>query len=160
MPQPGERPSANCSVSLDLSSLIPKQKTACSHGTAAASWQQPSTSSEWSLAGLLQALLPRVEPKCLHACVCAQSLSRVQPCVTPWTVAHQAPLSVGILQARIVEWVAIPPSGDLPDPGIEPKSPALQEDSMSEPPGNPGSGRFPGEGNGNPPQYPCLEREQ
>ena len=39
--------------------------------------------------------------------------------VTLWTVARQAPLSMGILQARIPEWVACPPSGDLPDPGIE-----------------------------------------
>ena len=29
---------------------------------------------------------------------------------TPWTVAHQAPLSIGILQARILEWVAMPSS--------------------------------------------------
>ena len=36
----------------------------------------------------------------------------------------------GILQARIVEWVAISLSGDLPDPGIKPKSPALQVDSL------------------------------
>ena len=44
----------------------------------------------------------------------------------------------GILQAGILEWVAIPFSGDLPDPGIEPKSPALQVDSLpSEPPGKP-----------------------
>ena len=44
----------------------------------------------------------------------------------------------GILQARIREWVAIPSPGDLPDPGIEPKSPALQADSLpSEPPGKP-----------------------
>ena len=44
----------------------------------------------------------------------------------------------GILQARILGWVAIPFSGDLPDPGIEPKSPALQEDSLpSEPPEKP-----------------------
>ena len=42
--------------------------------------------------------------------------------MTLWIVAHQAPLSVGILQARILEWVAIPPPGDLPDPGIEPAS--------------------------------------
>ena len=42
----------------------------------------------------------------------------------------------GIRQARILEWVAIPSSGDLPDPWIEPESPALQEDSLpSEPPG-------------------------
>ena len=37
----------------------------------------------------------------------AQSLSRVRLFVTPWTVACQAPLSMGILQARILEWVAI-----------------------------------------------------
>ena len=37
-------------------------------------------------------------------CGCAQSLSHVQLFVTPWTVAHQAPLSMGILQARILEW--------------------------------------------------------
>ena len=36
----------------------------------------------------------------------------------------------GILQARILEWVAFPFSGDLPNPGIEPRSPALQADSL------------------------------
>ena len=42
---------------------------------------------------------------------------------------------MGILQARILEWVAIPFSGDLPDPGIEPRSPPLQVDSLRpEPP--------------------------
>ena len=44
----------------------------------------------------------------------------------------------GILQARILEWVAIPPPGDLPNPGIAPRSPALQADSFpSEPPRKP-----------------------
>ena len=43
----------------------------------------------------------------------------------------------GILQARILEWVAFPFSGDLPNPGIEPRSPALQADSLpAEPQGN------------------------
>ena len=42
----------------------------------------------------------------------------------------------GILQARTLEWVAIPFSSDLPNPGIEPRSPALQEASLpAEPPG-------------------------
>ena len=45
---------------------------------------------------------------------------------------------MGIPQARIVEWVARPSPGDLPDPGIEPRSPALQTVSLPEPAGKPG----------------------
>ena len=42
---------------------------------------------------------------------------------------------MGILQARMLEWVACPPPWDLPNPGIEPRPPALQADSLlSEPP--------------------------
>ena len=45
---------------------------------------------------------------------------------------------LGIFQARMLEWFAIPSPGDLPDPGMEPRSPALQADSLpSEPPGKP-----------------------
>ena len=48
----------------------------------------------------------------------------------------------GILQARILDWVTIPSPGDLPNPGIEPPSPAFQADSLpSEPPGSPGNNR-------------------
>ena len=43
-------------------------------------------------------------------CVRVWSLSCVRLLATPWTVAHQAPLSMGILQARILEWVAMPSS--------------------------------------------------
>ena len=51
--------------------------------------------------------------------------------VTPWTVAHQASLSRGILQARILEWEKPFPSlGDLPDPGIKPTSLHWQADSL------------------------------
>ena len=57
--------------------------------------------------------------------------------VIPWAIARQTPLH-GILQARILEWVAIPFSRHLPDSGIKPRSPALQADSLpSEPPGKP-----------------------
>ena len=57
---------------------------------------------------------------------------------TPWTVAHQAPLSTGILQARILEWVAMPSSRDLPNRGIKPRSLTLQADSLpGEPQGKP-----------------------
>ena len=44
----------------------------------------------------------------LYVLCCAQSLSHVQLFANPWTIACQAPLSVGILLARILEWVAIP----------------------------------------------------
>ena len=44
-----------------------------------------------------------------HVCVVSR-FSRVQLFVTPWTVTHQAPLTMGILQARILEWVAMPSS--------------------------------------------------
>ena len=58
--------------------------------------------------------------------------------MTWWTVARQAPLSMGMLQARILEWVPCPLPGNLPNPGIEPRSPALQVDSLPcEPPGKP-----------------------
>ena len=51
----------------------------------------------------------------------------------------------GILQARILEWIAIPFSGDLPNPGIELRSPALQVDSLpAEPQGKPKNPRVGG----------------
>ena len=68
---------------------------------------------------------------CVCVCVCVCVLvSHVQLFVTPWTVARQAPLSMGIIQARILEWVAVPSSRGLPNPVMEPRSPALQEDSL------------------------------
>ena len=48
----------------------------------------------------------------------------------------------GIFQARVLEWVAISP-GDLPNPGIKPRTPTLQADALpSEPPGNPCIGKL------------------
>ena len=51
------------------------------------------------------------------------ALSCVKLSATPRTVALQAPLSMGILQARILEWVAMPSCRVLLDPGIKPRSP-------------------------------------
>ena len=54
----------------------------------------------------------------------------------PWTVAHQAPQSVGFSRQEYWSGLPFPSSGDLPDPGIEPCSPALEADALtSEPPG-------------------------
>ena len=63
-------------------------------------------------------------------CVLCLVLSRVQLFATPWTVARQAPLSMGTLQARMLKWVACPLRGDAPNPGIEPRSPTFQADSL------------------------------
>ena len=52
------------------------------------------------------------------------SLSDLMDCSPPGSSVH------GILQARILEWLPFPSPGDLPDPGIEPRSPALQADSL------------------------------
>ena len=68
--------------------------------------------------------------------LCWCVLSHVRLFGAPWTVAHQAPLSMGF--PRQVYWSALPfpPPGDLPNPGTEPASPALQADSLpAEPPG-------------------------
>ena len=65
-----------------------------------------------------------------------KSLSRVRLFATPWTVAHQAPLSMGFSRQEYWSGLLFPSPGDLPDPGIEPRSPALQADALtSEPPG-------------------------
>ena len=63
-------------------------------------------------------------------------LSPVGHFVTPWTVAYQAPLSTGILQARILEWVAMPSSRGSSPSRDRTRSPAVQADSLPpEPPG-------------------------
>ena len=55
---------------------------------------------------------------------------------TPRTVAHQAPLSMGFSRKEYWSGSPCPSPGDLPDPGIKPRSPALQADALpSEPPG-------------------------
>ena len=66
-----------------------------------------------------------------------KSLSRVQVFVTPWTIAHQALLSMGFSRQEYWSGLPFPSPGDLPNPGIEPGSPALQADPLpSKPPGN------------------------
>ena len=53
-----------------------------------------------------------------------QTLCDPMDCDPPGSSVH------GILQARILEWLAVPSPGDLPDPGIKPGSPAVQTDSL------------------------------
>ena len=66
-----------------------------------------------------------------------KSLSRVRLFATPWTVAYQAPPSVGFSRQECWSGLPFPSPGDLPDPGIKPWSPALQADALpSKPPGS------------------------
>ena len=63
-------------------------------------------------------------------------LSHVQLFATPWTVAYQPSLSIGFSRQEYWSVVPLPSPGHLPDPGIEPRSSALQADALpSEPPG-------------------------
>ena len=67
-----------------------------------------------------------------------KSLSHVWLFVTPWTAAYQAPPSMGFSRQEYWSGLPFPSPGDLPNPGIEPGSPALQTDTLpSEPPGKP-----------------------
>ena len=56
--------------------------------------------------------------------------SHVLLCVSPWTAARQAPLSVGFSRQEYWSRLPRPPPGELLNPGIEPRSPALQADSL------------------------------
>ena len=61
------------------------------------------------------------------ACAC----SVMSGSVTPWTVARQAPLSLGFSRQEYWSGLPFPSPGDLPDPGIKPTFPAWQVDSLS-----------------------------
>ena len=64
-----------------------------------------------------------------------------QSCPTlcdPWTVAHQVPPSMGFSRQEYWSGLPFPSPGDLPNPGIKPRSPTLQADALtSAPPGKP-----------------------
>ena len=75
-------------------------------------------------------------------CVCGV-LSFIRLFATPWTVARRAPLFVGFSRQEYWSGLLFPSPGDLPDPGIEPRPPVLQADSLpAEPQGNLSSIRY------------------
>ena len=63
-------------------------------------------------------------------CVHAQSIQSCPTLVTTWTVACQAPLSIGFSRQEYWCGLPFPSPGDLPDPGIEPRFPVFQADSL------------------------------
>ena len=67
-----------------------------------------------------------------------KSLSCVRLFATPWTIAYQTPPSMGFSRQEYWSGLPFPPPGDLPNPGIEPRSLALKADAVtSEPQGSP-----------------------
>ena len=91
----------------------------------------PDQGSNWSPA--FQGRLPSTGPSgkpcycwiSLVLCAVLSCFSHVWFFVTPWTVAHQAPLSMGFSRQECWSGLPCPPPGTLPDPGFEPTSPAL-----------------------------------
>ena len=77
---------------------------------------------------------------CVCVCVCGDGFV-VQSCptlVTPWTIACQSPLFMEFPRQEYWTRFRFPSPGDLSDPGIKPRSPTLQADSLpTEPPGKP-----------------------
>ena len=72
-----------------------------------------------------------------YLCVCTQSLSGLDS-ATPWTVAHQASLSMGFSRQQYWNGLPFPSPGDLSHPGIQPESPSLASGFLTtEPPGKP-----------------------
>ena len=72
--------------------------------------------------------IPHIGPKeitsCMHGML--SRFSHVRLFATPWTVAHQVPLSMGFFRQEYWSGLPFPPPGDLSDPGIEPASLASQ----------------------------------
>ena len=94
---------------------------------------KPSPKRKWEDLTNLAVLSTQSE---LTKSVEVKSLSHVWLLATPWTVAHQAPLSKGFSRQESWSGLPFPSPGDLPNPGIEPRSPTLQADALtSEPPG-------------------------
>ena len=70
----------------------------------------------------------------LNPAAAAKSLSRIWLFATPWTVARQAPLPMGFSRQEYWSGLPFPSPGDLPDPGIKPRSSALQADALTSEP--------------------------
>ena len=70
-----------------------------------------------------------IHTHCVCVCVCV-TRSVLSNSAIPCSVAHQAPLSMGFSRQEHWSGLPCPPPGDLPDPGVEPGSPALQADSL------------------------------
>ena len=113
-------------------------------------WKSPGQNTGIGILSLLQGIFPTqglnlgllhcrwILYQLSHKWKKEKSLSWVRLFVTPWIVAHQAPPSLGFSRQEYWSGLPFPSPEDLPDPGIEPRSPSLQAEALtSEPPGKP-----------------------
>ena len=135
-------PHLSCSI-WDLGSLL--------HHAGSRHVGSSSLTREWTWANCVGSTettreVPAVIFEIFFVCVCVTyecamcvlSHSVVSDSLRPYGLACQAPLSMGFSRQQYWSGLPCPPPGDLPTPGIEPRSPALQVDSVPiEPPGNP-----------------------
>ena len=84
-------------------------------------WDSPGKNTGLGCHFLLRRMKVKSESEVARSC---PTLPNPMDCSLPASSIH------GIFQARVLEWVAIPSPGDLPNPGIDPRSPALQADSF------------------------------
>ena len=82
-------------------------------------WEPLSSQSAWSR----PPFATRLEKMRIHISCCCCSVTK--SCLTPWTIARQAPLSMGFPRQEYWSELPFPPPGDLSDLGIEPTSPTL-----------------------------------
>ena len=142
LPNPGTEPRSPALQEVSLLTELPGKTTALysrmGRGMKALSEGEhepkgSSTSLPWTLPVFLslgQELFPHCASCVIRYCVLLFG--------TPWTVAHQAPLSMAFPRQEYCSGLPFPPAGDLPDPGTEPSSTALQADFLSsETPGKP-----------------------
>ena len=117
-----------CAWMFTVASFMPAKMWKQSKRPSTDDWIAETAYPQWTIIQSLKAV-----KDCYMLCVLSRSV--VSNSATPQTVARQAPLSMGF--SRQDDWSGLPcpPPGDLPNPGIEPRSPALQVDSLpSEPP--------------------------
>ena len=98
-------------------------------------WNLQPRSADWKLSGRGWDCSPQTIQSSSSGKVKVKSLSHVWLFVTPWTIAYQGPPSVGFSRQQYWGGLPFPSPGDLPDLGIEPRSPALRAEALpSEPP--------------------------
>ena len=102
-------------------------------------WDSPGKNTGVGCHFLLQCMKVKSESEVAQSCLTLSdpmhcSLPGFSSCArlsaTPWTAAHQAPLSMRFSRQGYWSGLLFSPPGDLPNPGIEPRSPALQSDSL------------------------------